>query len=450
MKKIFSKWLTKILLLILVTSLFASACDKFDLHDYFEKGHGQLNQTRDFPADVALAWMRLHLELNRTSTAPLRLNGYRFMPYCAIALYESVVPGMPAFRSLSGQLVELPVMPDIDHNLSYYWPASANAALAYINRQLFLPTASDANKASMDSLEKALNDQFKLKISPEEFQRSVDFGKAVAKTVFDWSATDGSTLIIDPAYVPPVGPGLWVATPPGFGPPVGPHWGNNRLFVQGSLDGSEPAPPPGYSTDPGSDYYKMEKEVYDVSQTLTPDQIATGLFWRDAPGYGNAHFASVLTQIVAQVNPTLDIAALLFAKTGIVIEDATIGCWKVKFKYNTERPVTYIQKILGFTSWAPLFATPPHPDFPSAHSTVAGAMSETLTKMLGNHFVYTDHSYDYLNMAPRTYQSFDDLVAEMIDARVYAGIHTRNADEQGVAEGRKIASNIDRLLKFTK
>ena len=194
----------------------------------------------------------------------------------------------------------------------------------------------------------------------------------------------------------------------------------------------------------------MEKEVYDVSQTLTPDQIAIGLFWRDAPGYGNAHFASVLTQIVAQVNPTLDIAALLFAKTGIVIEDATIGCWKVKFKFNSERPVTYIQNVLGFSTWAPLFATPPHPDFPSAHSTVAGAMSETLTKLLGNHFAYTDHSYDYLGMAPRTYHSFDDLVTEMINARVYAGIHTRNADEQGVAEGRKIASNIDRLLKFTR
>lgn len=450
MKSVKKIMLTRLILTIFIAGILPTACNKFDLHDYFGKDHGHLKQTKDYPASVALAWMRMHLELNRTSPTPLRLNGYRFMPYCAIALYESVVPGMPAFRSLSGQLLDLPDMPDIDHGLSYYWPACANAALAYINRKIFLPTASDANKASMDSLENALNDQFKTQISSEEFQRSVDFGKAVAKIVFDWSATDGSTNIIDPNYVLPVAPGLWVPTPPGFGPPVGPHWGANRLFVQGSLDGSEPSAPPAYSTDPNSDYYKMEKEVYGVSQLLTPDQIAVGLFWRDAPGYGNAHFASVLTQIVAQLNPSLDIAAVLFAKTGIVIEDATIGCWKVKFKYNTERPVTYIQNILGHAGWTPLFATPAHPDFPSAHSAVAGAMSETLTKILGDHFSYTDHSYDYLGMAPRTYQSFDDLVAEMIEARVYAGIHTRNADLKGVAVGRKIADNIDHLLKFAR
>ena len=112
----------------------------------------------------------------------------------------------------------------------------------------------------MDSLENAMNDQFKTQISPEEFQRSVDFGKAVAKIVYDWSTTDGSNPIIDPAYIPPVGPGLWVATPPGFGPPVGPHWGNNRLFVSGSLDGSEPPPPPVYSTDPGQIIIKWKRK----------------------------------------------------------------------------------------------------------------------------------------------------------------------------------------------
>ena len=123
MKKIFRKYFTGILIFMILAGLLVPACNKFDLHDYFEKDHGHLKQTKDFPADVALAWMKMHLELNRTSPAPLRLNGYRFMPYCAIALYESVVPGMPAFRSLSGQLTDLPVMPEIDHNLSYFWPA---------------------------------------------------------------------------------------------------------------------------------------------------------------------------------------------------------------------------------------------------------------------------------------------------------------------------------------
>ena len=53
-------------------------------------------------------------------------------------------------------------------------------------------------------------------------------------------------------------------------------------------------------------------------------------------------------------------------------------------------------------------------------------------------------------MSPRSYDGFQDLFDEMINARVYAGIHTRLADAAGVNQGRKIAQNINSLLKFLK
>ena len=41
--------------------------------------------------------------------------------------------------------------------------------------------------------------------------------------------------------------------------------------------------------------------------------------------------------------------------------------------------------------------------------------------------------------APRHYQRFSDVLDEIIEARVWGGIHFRTADEQGAGIGRKVA-----------
>jgi hypothetical protein len=265
--------------------------------------------------------------------------------------------------------------------------------------------------------------------------------------IFEWSKTDGCSKANAP-YTPPVGTGLWAPTPPDFTAAFGPYWGKNRQFVQGSLNGTAPPAPPPYSTDPSSDYYQMVKEVYDVSQNLTPDQTALALFYRDKPGYGDGHYMSILNQILEQEKSALDIAGVAYAMTGIASVDAGIGCWQAKFRYNQERPVKYIREILGQPSWSPLFNTPPFPDFPSGHSTIAGAFAEILKSLFGNNYHFTDHTYDHLGMSPRTYRSFDELVKEVSDSRVYAGIHYRYSCEKGSEQGKKIAANILRTLKF--
>ena len=413
--------------------------------------HGHLNQTNTYTADVAISWMNMQLELLRVPTVGLFPHQSRFIAYSGIALYESVVPGMPAYQSIAGQLNGLPIMPSAQPGLAYHWATCANSALAYMNKHFFTAAnTSAANLAAISTLENNLNTSYQSEVDPQIFQRSVDFGKAVAEIVFAWSQTDGSATI-HPPYVPPAGPGFWVPTAPGFAAASVPYWGNNRLFVQGSLTGSDPAPPPTYSTVPGSAYFNMQKEVYDVSQSLTTEQIAIGLFWRDNPGFsGFGHFLNITKQILQQESSMLDVAALAYAKIGIAQHDAFIGCWKVKFQYNTERPITYIRNVLGHTSWNALFNTPSFPDFVSAHSAYCGAVGETLTELFGANYQYTDHTYDYLGMSPRSYNGFQDLFDEMINARVYAGIHTRLADAAGVNQGRKIAQNINIILKFLK
>jgi hypothetical protein len=221
-------------------------------------------------------------------------------------------------------------------------------------------------------------------------------------------------------------------------------------MVAGSLEGSDPQPPPSYSTDPSSEYYQMVKEVYDVSQTLTPEQIAMAVYYRDNPGFGGGHYLSMLKQILVQENRNLDFTAYAFVKASIAIIDAAIGCWKVKYQYNQERPIRYIREVLGHATWNSVFPTPNFPDFPSGHAAIAGAFGEVLKDLFGAQYSFSNHTYDYLGMAPRSFTSIDAMVGEISKSRVYAGIHYRISCDRGVQEGSKIGQNINNKLKFLK
>src|SRR6185436_11904271 len=102
--------------------------------------------------------------------------------------------------------------------------------------------------------------------------------------------------------------------------------------------------PPTYSTDLNSPYYAMVKEVYDVSLTLTPEQIATAVYYRDNPGYPQAtNYLSTFSQVMHVENPQLDFYALAHAKLGIAFAEAMINCWKIKYSVLQERPTRYIR-----------------------------------------------------------------------------------------------------------
>jgi hypothetical protein len=411
--------------------------------------HGHLIQTKTYASDVAIKWMDIQLRLMRTATGIPNNAFARPYAYSGIVLYEAVVHGMPSYQSLQGQLNGLSGLPPTGPGLAYHWPSSANAALAYINKNMF-PTTSDANKTAIDSLENALNTQYQGEADAATIKRSVDFGRAVAQKVFEWAQTDGNLHASDP-YTPPVGPGLWVPTPPAFAAASTPYWGNLRTIVAGSGDNTQPGAPTAYSENPASDFYKMVQHVYDASQTLTPEQTAQALYWRDIPGVTTpGHYVSILKQVLENDQPALDKAAVAYALGGITAYDASISVWQTKYHYNLVRPVTYIRTVIGHTTWSPLLATPAHPEYSSAHAVLSAATADAFSNLFGDNYSFTDHTYDYLGFAPRAFSSFQAFGIDAGNSRLYAGIHYQPSIDIGLEQGRKVAQNIISKLKFLK
>jgi hypothetical protein len=202
--------------------------------------------------------------------------------------------------------------------------------------------------------------------------------------------------------------------------------------------------PPAYSEDPDSAFYAEAMEVHDTTQSLTPEQEQIALFWADNGGETSTpvgHSVSILAQILEQENATLALAAEAYAKMGIAVADAIIGCWQSKFEYNLLRPVTYIQAVED-ENWMPLLNTPPFPEYPSGHSVQSGAAAEVLTELFGEDYAFTDHTHDERGFTPREFASFSEFAAEAALSRLYGGIHFRAAIEQGLVQGECIGQQV--------
>jgi PAP2 superfamily len=409
--------------------------------------NGHLKQTNTYTADVVKKWINMQLRLMRITTGVANNAFTRHYAYAGIALYESVVPGMPAYQSIASQLNGLSGLPQTQPGFAYHWPTSANAALAFINKNIFPATT---NKAAIGSLEAALNTQYADEVNSEVMSRSITFGKSVAQKIFDWAQTDGYLLASNP-YTAPVGTGLWVPTPPAFAAASTPYWGNLRTIVPGSGENAQPGPPTSYSENPSSDFYKMAKKVYDVSLTLTHADSAMALFWRDVPGVTSpGHWESVLLQVLEKDGSMLDKAAVAYAFSGIAGNDALISNFKAKYFYHLVRPVTYIRTVLGHPTWSSLLTTPGHPEYPSAHAALSAATAEALTIIFGENYSLTDHTYDYFPMATRTYSSLRAIGEDAGNSRLYAGIHYQPSIDVGFWQGTTVAKNIVNKLKFLK
>jgi PAP2 superfamily len=407
-----------------------------------------MRSTKTFSSDVVVSWINMQLQMLKVPL-PAGTAGQatdRCLAYCGIALYESVVPGMPAYRSLSGQLTDFPAMPSTEPGKAYHWAAGANAALAEMNRRLF-PATADANKTAMTNLENSWQAVYATEADAVTLQRSIAFGKEVATRVFNWAATDGSANI-NPPYVPPVGQGLWVPTSPT--PAVNPYAYQRRLLVPGSADGTTLVPPPPFSTAPGSPFYNMAKKVYDASLALTADQKAMADYFKDVPGYSpGGTYVALMSQALGITKPTLDKAALTYVKVGLAGHDAGIILFTNKYRFNLIRPVTYIRAYID-PNWSTYIPTPNHPEFPSGHSTTGGAVLTMMSKIFGEDFHITLHTYDYLNYPSRSYTGFTQLLKEISDSRLYGGLHYRATLEKSEAQGKKVARNILRKIKFLK
>lgn len=450
------------MLLLIAAALFNFSCKKDA--DAGADGHQQPTQT--YSSDVIKKWLDVQLPLLYSPPSSYGINAGRYMAYCGVAAYEAVVPGMPSYQSLSGQLQDMPPMPQTETGKAYHWPTCANAALADMTRKLF--TFTPATNDAVQKLEDELNTTYKTEIGDTAiFERSKAFGKAIADKIFNWSTTDHPWSALPALVLTNNAPGLW--WPENNNPSIAAgiaYWGDTRTMVAGSIDNVTSAPY-AYSTDPASAYYKDFKEVYDVSKTLTYDQKRLAKYYDDpaVKGYpSGASYIPVFKQVLEQQNPALDVSALAYAKTGISLFDATIGSMKAKFRIMQERPFQFIRRVIepstdASTWWKPFLTTPGHPDFPANHATFSGAFAQSLTSIFGDNVAFTNSTYKGTmvdlgkgqeDLGSYSYKSFNEFASAIAISRLYGGIHTRHAIEEGAKQGMKTAQNIDAKVKFRK
>jgi hypothetical protein len=119
-----------------------------------------------------------------------------------------------------------------------------------------------------------------------------------------------------------------------------------------------------------------------------------------------------------------------YAGTSIALFDGFIACWKCKYKCNSVRPETVINKYID-QNWRPYIQTPPFPSYVSGHSVISAATAEVMTNFFGDNFAYTDSSELEFGIANRSFKSFRDAALEASWSRLYGGIHYRSDLEQG-------------------
>ncbi len=446
--------LTATLFIISVSFILFTGCKKNDHPGFSCDSSGENNadlqnaQVMKSGANVTAQWYALAITLSRTTPnqniGPIIARAFGYM---GVALYESVVPGLPKYQSIQQQLNGLPELPKISCGESYFYPASANAALANMVHHMFGNTSPSQN-FTIDSLETSFNTIFGSIIPANVLDRSSVFGRSISNAVYSWSVSDGGDQVyLNPyptTYVPPAGPGLWVPLPGQLAQV--PYWGNNRTFIKDNATNTQPPPPPAYSTDPSSQLYKEELEVYNESINQNPEHIIIAKYWAALPG--PCVSISILSSVLAAKNASLSEAAEAYCKVGMATSDALVSCYKTKYVYNQLRPEAYIEANFNAT-WKPLLKTPPFPDYTSAHSIQTGAAARVLADIFGDNTTFTDNSINNLGFTPRTFTKFSDYANEVGLSRIYGGIHVRSSDFIGLEWGNVVGMHVS-ALKFKR
>jgi hypothetical protein len=373
-----------------------------------------------YNARVAIAWFDLLYDLIRLERLSPPVAS-RAIGIAGVTLYEAVHPGMPGYRSLSGQLNNLPDFPHLHGEKNFHWPTVANSALAEALRRVF---TSQSALAAIDDLESNLADETGSDLHQRVRWRSNARGRIIATLVTRWSRDDGFLGLDHCPFRLPVGPRLWVPTPPGFERPLQPCWGDLRPMVLRSSETCAPPAPAEYSEDPASDFFAEAFEVYTTVKSLTDEQRTIALFWADNPGLTGTpagHWISIVGQVVAANDLSLAVAAEAYAKVGLAVTDAFISCWRTKYTHNLLRPITYVHDVINDTNWTTFVSTPPFPEYTSGHSVQSAAVATVLTDIFGER-PFIDGTHVELGLPPRSFKSFFEAADEAAISRLYCWI----------------------------
>jgi hypothetical protein len=380
-------------------------------------------------ADVVTDWNKVALNAIRASKTPPPIAS-RALAILHVSIFDAVNGLDPSYESY---FVQSSVAGGVSKE------AAASAAAHTVLAALFPDNASEFDALYAATLAG-------IRPGPKKLL-GVEWGRRVAQQILAWRARDGS----DASVVTPTGsgPGVWVPTPPALAPYLLPQWGNVVPFAMPSSSFFRPNGPTRLNTPAWtSDYTEVRAYGAATGSLRTLEQSDVAFFWADGPGTETppGHWNIIAATVATQLKNNVKDNARLFALLNIALADAAICAWDAKYTYNFWRPVTAIRSgdgdgdsvTSGDRDWASFLPTPPFPDYVSGHSTFSGAAAGVLQLFFKNDRIAFDSTSDGLPGVIRHFTSFSAAADEAAVSRLYAGIHFRTANVDGLKAGFEI------------
>lgn len=377
----------------------------------------------------------------------------RVYAYPCIAAYETLQEKYPEQRTFAGQLNELLPAPKPQDTIGLSYEIAAIAAFIETGKKLIF------SEEKMLEFEQRFKNQLTdgLQVSDEIIATSFEYGHQVAAHILAWADQDFYKETRSSAkYSITDNPGEWKPTPPAYMEGIEPNWRKIRPMVLKKADQFKPAPPPPFSTDKNSEFYRLTMEVKETGDNIDPEQRAIASFWdcnpyvmnqtghmmfaskKITPGGHWMGIAGIASKDTKQnLMGTIETAAM----TAIALFDGFISCWDEKYRSNLIRPETVINEYID-EKWVPVLQTPPFPEHTSGHSVISNAAAVVLTEIIGDNIPYTDDVEVKYGLPKRDFKSFMQAAEEAAISRLYGGIHYMPAIEDGVTQGKQVGKYI--------
>jgi hypothetical protein len=239
--------------------------------------------------------------------------------------------------------------------------------------------------------------------------------------------------------------------------------GNVRRFLLQSVDQFLPASPPSLQSD---EWVKDLNEIkaYGAASSSVRSDEETAIAW-----FWSANVVRQYNRVGRDLADARDLGLLETARVAAMINlvgaDALMSGLYAKYHYLFWRPVTAIDPsaviadgfgpVPGYddgnpataeqAGWRPLLTTPNHPEYPAAHGVITSAMAEVFSTFLGTNQIDLDiHGFDPFGPAGnlnavRHFDMPNEVRDEIIEARLWAGLHYHFSGVAGVVLGHKVA-----------
>jgi hypothetical protein len=421
--------------------LYFQSCK--NTHSTFSDEH--INWVDEFTQSVDLFTF---VQVHDIFSPPVASRNYA---YPLIASYEILrLKNENFYPSLIGQLNGL-------EKPTEYWDSN-DAHLEYASVIAFLITARHFifSEEKLDEQLEIQRQQF-LQANPDRrmVRNSEELANRMSEYIISWANQDNYKQTRSSAkFTLDERPWTWKPTPPAYMEGIEPNWREIRTFFLDSATQFIPLRPTVFNMEKGSDFYKELIEVYDAVNQASEEQFEIAHFWDCNPYKMNVtghvmhatkkitpggHWISIAGLAGRKSGEDLVKVSASMAATAIAIADGFIACWDEKYRSILIRPETLINEYID-ENWMPLLQTPPFPEYPSGHSVISTAAAKILTAFYGDNFSFDDDTEVPFGLPVRSFISFDQAAQEAAISRLYGGIHYMPAIEQGILQGKNVAS----------